>query len=517
MATSNETNLIDLENIKKYFAVEKGIFQRIVGTGNEYVHAVDDITLHIQKNEIYGLCGESGCGKTTTARLIAGLDFETSGSFKWKGELMTTKTRMDYSFKKNIQFIFQNPFQSLHPRMRIGNQVLDALLIQKEFNDPKRKKFIQQTNLGFILALIFIFIGLDLLIFSYPSNPLLELSSLLALIFLGIQLATLFLVLRYLYNFMNLTFNYCIWVINTIVNQKIYKRETFFSPPIISISYYNSIKKIMTLLLFFIMWFVIGFNDWDYFNISNLVPFINNGISFSELRIILLIAAPVLIVIGFISYFYLNYYPKIAYMDESVLEMFRNVGLVPADTYYQKYPHQLSGGERQRVVIARALILNPQLVVADEPTSMLDVSIRASILDLISKMQGIYHLSVLLITHDLATVSQFCDKVAIMYVGVIIENGSIEEVFHTPRHPYTWALIKAIPIPDPDYKLSGDLPSGDVADAINPPSGCRFHPRCSFAKKICKTEVPQMQIVSEKQSVACHFHQELWSNRSLKV
>ena len=517
MATSKETNLLDLENIKKYFSAEKGIFQRILETGDAYVHAVDNISLHIQENEIYGLCGESGCGKTTTARVIAGLDFETSGIFKWKGEQLKPNDRVGHSFRKKIQFIFQNPFQSLHPRMRVGQQVLDALIIQKQFDDPNRKKYVQRTNLGLFLAIIFIFIGLSTIFFAYPNKPKFVLPSLLSSLFIILQIIILILVLREIYYMFDYWLDLFIWLLNKFINTYIFKRQTKKSIPPLNIRFKTYIIKLIYFTIFFALVYVIGFDDRHLINIQRIVPFLNIAVSFSGARNVLLILGVALLVIGIFSYFLLNYLPKISYKDKAVISMFENVGLTPAETYYLKYPHQLSGGERQRVVIARALILNPQLIVADEPTSMLDVSIRASILELVSKMQAMYKLSVLLITHDLATVSHFCDKVAIMYVGEIVENGKIDEIFQYPRHPYTWALIKAIPVPDPSYNLSGELPIGDVADAITPPSGCRFHPRCQFAKKRCRNEIPVLETISPKQSVACHYHEELWANGSLKL
>ena len=148
---------------------------------------------------------------------------------------------------------------------------------------------------------------------------------------------------------------------------------------------------------------------------------------------------------------------------------------------------------------------------------MLDVSIRASILDLMVECKKLFHLSILFITHDLATVRYFCDKVAIMYVGEIVEMGTIKKIFQSPRHPYTWALLQAIPVPDPSFERKGDLPVGEVPDAISPPSGRRFHPRCQFAQDKCSQEVPKLQKVSVDQSVACHFQEKLLHNQSLKI
>lgn len=171
-----------------------------------------------------------------------------------------------------------------------------------------------------------------------------------------------------------------------------------------------------------------------------------------------------------------------------VLRIMDEVGLSPPEEFYDKLPSELSGGQKQRVVIARAMILNPSFIVADEPVAMLDMSVRARILELLLDLKRRYNLTYLFITHDLATAKFLCDRIAIMYLGRIVEEGHASEVYADPKHPYTRALLGAIPIPDPERRTAKALPRGEIPDAIRPPANCRFHPRCPVAVRGCGWE-----------------------------
>jgi peptide/nickel transport system ATP-binding protein len=190
---------------------------------------------------------------------------------------------------------------------------------------------------------------------------------------------------------------------------------------------------------------------------------------------------------------------------QETLRMLGKIGLAPPEKFYDKFPHQLSGGQRQRVVIGRAMILKPEFVVADEPVAMVDVSIRAQILDLMVSFKKEFGLTYVFITHDLATANYFCDRIAIMYLGKIAEIGTRTEVFKSPKHPYTVALMSAIPVPDPKHKAQKQIPRGEIPSPINPPSGCRFHPRCPLAFDRCPREEPKMTEITNTHSVACHL------------
>lgn len=180
-----------------------------------------------------------------------------------------------------------------------------------------------------------------------------------------------------------------------------------------------------------------------------------------------------------------------------VVDALERVGLSPVELFLEKYPRDLSGGQKQRVVIARAIITGPSVLVADEPISMLDMSVRAKILQLMLDLKDDLGLTYVYITHDLASAKYFCDRIAIMYLGRIVEIGPTEEIFANPRHPYTKALLRAIPDPDPGRQLPRDLPRGEVPDAASPPLGCAFHPRCPEATEICGWESRDLRTLVE--------------------
>jgi len=194
-------------------------------------------------------------------------------------------------------------------------------------------------------------------------------------------------------------------------------------------------------------------------------------------------------------------------LQDRVAELLKVVGLRPE--YMTRYPHAFSGGQRQRIGVARALALNPQLVICDEPVSALDVSIQAQTLNLLQDLQEEFDLTYLFISHDLSVVEHISDRVAVMYVGKLVEHAGTEELFTTPLHPYTEALMSSVPKPDPRWRTEPIVLPGDVADPANPPPGCYFHPRCSYAKDICAKEAPQLQELKTDHFVACHRAEEL--------
>lgn len=296
--------------------------------GKTYVHAVDNISFNIYKNEVLGLVGESGSGKSTAGRLLLNLLKQTDGQIIYNGEDLSILGDEELRcLRKQMTMVFQDPNASLSPRMSVGEAISHPLKIHQIANEEERK--------------------------------------------------------------------------------------------------------------------------------------------------------------------------------EQVLDLMRKVGLEPAEFLYKKYPHQLSGGQSQRVVFARALITNPDFIVADEPISMADVSVRALIMDLMKKLKDEFNLTYLFITHDLATAKYLCNRIAVMYLGRIIEIGSKDEIFSNPHHPYTKALLEAVPVPDPSKRRTKEVAKGEIPSAINPPSGCHFHPRCPYAMPECKTTRPNFKDISKTHKSAC--------------
>jgi peptide/nickel transport system ATP-binding protein len=190
-----------------------------------------------------------------------------------------------------------------------------------------------------------------------------------------------------------------------------------------------------------------------------------------------------------------------------VADLLRVVGLRPE--YMIRYPHAFSGGQRQRIGIARALALNPQLVICDEPVSALDVSVQAQILNLLQALQAKFGLTYIFVAHNLSVVEHICDRVAVMYVGKLVEVAETEALYGNPLHPYTEALMSAVPKPDPRYKGERIVLEGDVADPASPPDGCYFHPRCRYAVNRCKQETPELREFAQGRLVACHRAEDL--------
>ena len=189
--------------------------------------------------------------------------------------------------------------------------------------------------------------------------------------------------------------------------------------------------------------------------------------------------------------------------QQRVITALEDAGLKPAESFINRHPHELSGGQRQRVAIAAALVLEPTILLADEPVSMLDVSIRAEILNLLGDLRNKRGISILFITHDLSTVATFADRIAVMYLGRIVEMGAVKDVLVNPQHPYTRALLSVVPVPNPRLRRERVILQGETPNPINLPEGCRFHPRCPLAQEICKGTEPPLEVAGDEHWVAC--------------
>lgn len=326
-----EKEILEVRNLKKYFSIKIGFLKALLIKEAPVVHAVDDVSFKIKKKEIFGLVGESGCGKTTTGRAILRLTEPTAGKVFFRGiEVTALPDEEMRKLRRKMQIVFQDPYESLNPRMSVYELIAEPMRIQ---------------------------------------------------------------------------------------------------------------------------------------NVAN-----------SEEEI-----------------------------EERIYKVMEEMELVPPEEYIDRFPHELSGGQRQRVAITRAFTLQPEFIVADEPVSMLDASIRSEVSKLILRLVSDFNISLLYITHDVALARYMCNRVAVMYLGQIVEKGSTEDVIRNPFHPYTRALIAAVPVPDPTARRIDVIIGGQVPSPVNPPSGCRFHTRCYKTEEICRRKTPQLIELETGRYVACHF------------
>ncbi len=491
--TTNNDVLLRLDHVVKWFPIRSSALLR---GGREHVHAVDGVSLEIRRGETVGLVGETGCGKSTLARCASRLYDINSGTVTFDGRDISRLGRRELRpIRRNVQMIFQDPYGSLNPRRRVGSIIADPLHIHGIGRRGGRKKLVQETmelvglnpehynryphefsggqrqRIGIARAL-----GLepDLIIGDEPVSAL----------DVSIQ-AQIINLLKDLQEELGLTY-------------------VFIAHDLSVVRYVSDRVAVMYLGKIAV--------EFDGQDISSL-----EGSALRDVRreVQMIFQDP---------YGSLNPRRRVGSIiadplhihgighrgdrKRLVQETMELVGLNPEN--YNRYPAEFSGGQRQRIGVARALILKPDLIICDEPVSALDVSIQAQILNLLSDLQEELNLTYLFIAHDLSVVRHISDRVAVMYLGKIVEIGETEQLFTGPRHPYTAALLAAAEEPDPDLvrnKARVILP-GDPPSPIALPSGCPFHPRCPKAVPECARELPQLEprlSDPESHQAACLF------------
>lgn len=435
-----------------------------VGTSGDKVHAVSNVSFDLMKGETLGVVGESGCGKSTTGKAIMRVPPPTSGSVRL-GDTDLASLGADElrTVRGQLQMIFQDPISSLNPRRTIRDIVAEPLTVR----------------------------WLE----GFSRSPVAQ-----------------------------------AWEKFTPVMMKLWKR-----PWLVKLTQVGLAIFFGGLILYLISAAVgevdeFGRRDGGYgADLANgvmiggalfLIPAVIIGVVTSAIWLLL-----VLLMIPLSIFRFLKIRAERSKFreetDKKVFVALEEVG-IPAEVSMTKYPHEFSGGQAQRISIARALVLDPEIIICDEPVSALDVSVQAQVLNLLEDLKASREISLIFIAHDLAVVKNISDRVVVMYLGKVCEVGQPDQLYAKPRHPYTRALMSAIPVPDPlvdprgAEEIDGELPS-----PIHPPSGCRFRTRCSRVTEICATTEPMISEVSDGQFVACHhpLEEKDWhlSSRSIPV
>ncbi len=431
--------LLAAEDVKMHFPLRGGLLRTVKG----HVMAVDGVSLKVRRGETLAVVGESGCGKTTLARLLLRLLEPSGGKVLFMGRELTTETlRVVREERRHLQMVFQDPMSSLDPRMTVKNIVAEPLVVHEVRRRPSRA-IAALAVVVFLWGLGSVGLGGLLLFDSAGAGSL------------GISLAT---DAAGTMSFALLAFG----VLDFAGGIGLWRLQGWA------------------------WWFLAGVTT------AQLVDFVLLGIWIE--------VAAMTFILG-----YLIIVRKQLHSGEEttrrVLSLLELVGL--KKEHLNRFPHEFSGGQRQRINIARALALNPDVIILDEPTSALDVSVQAQILNLLVDLQARLGLTYLFITHDLSIVYHIADRVAVMYAGKIVELGDTEEIFLDPLHPYTKALISAAPTADPKVNSDRIVLEGEVPSPTHPPPGCRFHPRCWLAFDPCSKLEPELFDAGNGHRFAC--------------
>jgi oligopeptide/dipeptide ABC transporter ATP-binding protein len=470
--------LIAIRDLKVHFDLGGGTaVDNLLGGSavHKVVKAVDGVTLDIYPGETLGLVGESGCGKSTLGRAILRLTEPTSGQVLYHGQDLAHLSEGEMrEQRKNLQMIFQDPYASLNPRMTVG-QIIGEPIETFHSNLSAEQSPVWLKAIGALAGVAAGgYIGFKYLMrYSLPYFTSLH-ESIGG--WVGWMLGALvFLVVTAIGLLVSLAVGYLVY--HLLVRR--------------------TLRTGMGLLLGAVGWF--GASSIDKYLESR-------GKEIGEDLLILRVFLSTLL---FVAGWFLAYKIKPSLrtfggrIDQEVQKLMETVGL--SKRFLRRYPHEFSGGQRQRIGIARALAVDPDFIVADEPISALDVSIQAQIMNLMEKLQRAKNLTYLFISHDLRAIRHVSDRVAVMYLGKLVEVADAKVIYDEPLMPYTKALISAVPVPDPAIEATRKriVLEGDVPSPINPPSGCRFHTRCPYAIEACKEVVPPLAEIKPNHFAAC--------------
>ena len=448
--------LVEVDRLIKYFPVRGGFLQRTVA----HVKAVDDVSFFVRRGETLGLVGESGCGKTTVGRTLLGLIPATGGQVRFEGKnvfgQVGEKTKAAAQRPMLLQVVV---LLTLLSALFYG--IIFALVVTNSISSSANtgpNNFAAWTFL--ITAVLGLVFGVGLWMRQSWARGLLIVLSFLTIVFNLIMILAgslnIYTVIGILLSVVYLAL---------LMNERV--ADTF------GVNFSKRLRRDIQII----------FQD----PFASLDPRVPIGESVGEGLLI-------------------HGVPK-EERKTRVADALAHVGLLPE--HATRFPHEFSGGQRQRIGIARALVMRPKFIVCDEPVSALDVSIQSQVLNILKDLQEEYGLTYLFIAHNLSVVEHISDRVGVMYLGKMAEMTDRYSLFENPQHPYTHALLSAIPIPDPKVKRERIILKGDVPSPLNPPTGCRFHTRCWLAQDICKQKVPEWRNVAPagqvEHFVACHF------------